>query len=270
MNTLKKYGSVFRIRFLHGLQYRAAALAGVATQFAWGFLTLLLFQSFYRADPAAFPMDFQAMVSYIWLQQAFLALYMLWFFENDIFEAISGGNLAYELCRPADLYSLWYARGLGLRLSRAVLRCLPVLLVAALVPQPFRMGPPAGPWAVTLFLLSMVLALLVVCALGMLVYAATCFTLSPMGIRILMASLAEFLSGALIPLPFLPDGVRQVVELLPFASAQNVPFRVYSGDLAGMDALAAVGLQVFWLAALVLLGRALLGKALRRAVVQGG
>ena len=52
---MKKYWSFFRMRFLGGLQYRAAALAGCITQFAWGFLEILMFHAFYRADsPGAF------------------------------------------------------------------------------------------------------------------------------------------------------------------------------------------------------------------------
>lgn len=34
---MKKYLSFFRLRFVNGIQYRAAALAGIVTQFAWGF-----------------------------------------------------------------------------------------------------------------------------------------------------------------------------------------------------------------------------------------
>ena len=46
---MKKYISVLRIRFLNGLQYRAAALGGLATQFAWGgMLVLLLFYQYQR------------------------------------------------------------------------------------------------------------------------------------------------------------------------------------------------------------------------------
>jgi ABC-2 type transport system ATP-binding protein len=38
VSYMKKYLALFRIRFVYGLQYRAAALAGVVTQFAWGAL----------------------------------------------------------------------------------------------------------------------------------------------------------------------------------------------------------------------------------------
>ena len=47
------------MRFLMGLQYRAAAAAGVVTQFTWGFMELLVFRAFYQADASAFPMSFE-------------------------------------------------------------------------------------------------------------------------------------------------------------------------------------------------------------------
>ena len=76
---MKKYLSFFRLRFLHGLQYRTAAVSGIVTQFVWGAMEILLFRAFYQADPTSFPMTFQALSTYVWLQQAFLALYMAWF-----------------------------------------------------------------------------------------------------------------------------------------------------------------------------------------------
>lgn len=83
-------------------------------------------------------------------------------------------------------------------------------------------------------------------------------------------SLVEFFSGAVIPLPFLPDGIRQVCELLPFASMQNVAFRIYSGDLSGIRGYGAISLQLFWVVALILSGKLLLKNALNKVVVQGG
>ena len=47
---VKKYLSFFRLRFCMGLQYRAAALAGIATQFVWGFLEIMVYRAFYEAD----------------------------------------------------------------------------------------------------------------------------------------------------------------------------------------------------------------------------
>ncbi|HBA50582.1 MAG TPA: ABC transporter permease, partial [Lachnospiraceae bacterium] len=35
---MKKYISFFRLRTVMGLQYRVAAVSGIATQFFWGFM----------------------------------------------------------------------------------------------------------------------------------------------------------------------------------------------------------------------------------------
>ena len=67
---LRAYLSFFRIRFAAGLQYRAAAWAGILTQFCWGALEILLFRAFYRAGASAFPMEFSQLSSYIWLSRS--------------------------------------------------------------------------------------------------------------------------------------------------------------------------------------------------------
>ncbi len=270
MDFTAKYRAIFRIRFLNGLQYRLAALAGLSTQFFWGFMEILLFRAFYRADAAAFPMEFPALVSYIWLQQAFLTLYQSWYFENEIFDAITGGNVAYELCRPMNLYAFWFTRGMANRLSKAALRCLPVLLVAFLLPEPYGMTLPVSLPVFLLFLATMGMALLLAVSMTMLIYGLTFYTMSPLGLRTIFSSAAEFCSGALVPLPFLPEKMQEVLELLPFASVQNLPFRIYSGDIAGMEIVRGVALQIFWTASLTMLGMWIFRNALKRAVVQGG
>lgn len=267
---MKKYRSFFRIRFLAGIQYRAAAWAGIATQFAWGGMTLLMFWAFYQEGGSEFPMRFEELSSYIWLQQAFLALYMAWYFDEDIFSSITSGSIAYELCRPMDLYNLWFTKNLAHRLSSVLLRCGPILLVAAILPAPFGMRLPATLVNGGLALLSMSLGLFLLIAFSMLIYISAFFTFSAKGLRIFSVSVIEFFAGAVIPLPFFPAGVRELVMLLPFASMQSTPFLIYVGQIRGPAVLEALGIQLFWLFSLWLLGRLLMHRALKRVVVQGG
>jgi ABC-2 type transport system permease protein len=267
---LREYLAIIRIRFTNGLQYRAAAIAGVFTQFAWGVMAILAYRAFYNANPGAFPMDFQHTVSYIWLQEAFLTLFTAWFFEPEILAAITGGSIAYELARPVDLYNRWFCQSVANRLSKAVLRCFPILVVAFLVPEPFRMALPSSAAQFFLFLLSAALSLGVVIAFIMLVYVSTFYTMSPTGGRMFSAALAEFLAGGTIPLPFFPEPFRTVAEMLPFAAMQNMPLRVFSGDIAGAEAARGILLQIFWLLTLVLLGKLTMKNALKKVVVQGG
>lgn len=267
---MKQYLSFFRIRFAAGLQYRAAAWAGIATQFAWGGMTILMYRAFYQSGQNSFPMTMQELSSYIWLQQAFLAMFMTWFFDSDIFDAITSGSIAYELCRPCDLYTLWFVKNMAIRLSRVVLRCVPVLLFAAFLPAPYGIRLPPHPlWAV-LFPISMLAGFGVLIAVTMLIYISAFYTVSPAGIRILAASVMEFLAGGVLPIPFFPQWLQNMMNALPFASIQNTPFLIYTGHLSIAEATHSILLQIIWLVALVLAGRILMKRATARVIVQGG
>ncbi|MCL2565556.1 MAG: ABC transporter permease [Defluviitaleaceae bacterium] len=267
---MKKYFAIFHIRFVNTLQYRAAALAGLSTQFAWGFMLIFSFAAFYRVNPNSFPMEFSHTVSFIWIQQAFLALFALWFWDDDIANSILDGGIAYDLVRPINLYGKWFSTSAAKRLARAVLRCIPILFVAFILPAPYRLILPPSLLQFALFILSTTLGLGVVVAFAMLVYTSLFYTVSPSGIRVMVMVLGDFLSGGIVPLPFFPAPVRNVVELLPFASMLNMPARIYSGSIAGMDALSGILLQCFWLAALVLIGTLISRRVLKRVIVQGG
>lgn len=267
---MKKYFSFFRIRFLAGLQYRAAAWAGIVTQFAWGGMSLLMYHAFYKSGQNAFPMEFSQLSCYIWMQQAFLAMFMVWFYDNEIFDHITSGSIAYELCRPCDLYSMWFVKNMAIRLSRVVLRCAPILLVAALLPDPFGLRLPVSWSAALLFPLSMALGFLVMVAFTMLVYISAFYTISANGVRILVTSVLEFLTGGVLPIPFFPDWLRPVMYVLPFGSMQNTPYLIYVGHFSRADALKSMCLQVFWLIVLVLIGKGWMNRAEKKVVVQGG
>lgn len=267
---MKKYIAFFRLRFAMGLQYRSAALAGMVTQFVWGAMEILVFHAFHETGADAFPMSLSATASYVWMQQAFLAFFMVYFMENELFDAIKDGNIAYELCRPVHIYDMWFARSIANRASRAALRCAPILLVAAFLPKPYGISAPADLKHFLLFLLTMFLGILAVVAFCMIVYGLTFFTFSPEGLRIFFYSVTEFFTGAVIPLPFFPDPIRRIMEYLPFAAMQNVPLRIYSGSMTDAEMLRAAGLQVFWLIVMILFGRLLFSCAERRVTVQGG
>ena len=267
---MKKYWSFFKMKLMAGLQYRAAALAGLSTQFVWGAMEILVYRAFWLENPERFPMGMEALSSYIWLQQAFLSLFAMWNWEFEILESVKTGAVSYELLRPTDVYGMWLARSVANRLARAALRMIPVILLSSLLPAPWGLRLRISPAAFGMFLLSMVLMVLVVCAYSLLVYALTFYLTDPNGIMVLSVALADLLGGAIVPLPFLPDGLRQIAALSPFGSMQNVPLRIFSGDIPLAAAPAAMGLQVFWAAALMGAGYALTKTGLRRAVILGG
>lgn len=266
---MKKYFAFFKIRFIANLQYRAAAFAGISTQFAWGFLTVFLFKAFYETSPQNFPMSFSATVSYIWIQQAFLAFFALWGFEPEVNDAIVKGSAAYLMVRPVSIYNLWFVRTLSMRLARGLLRCFPILITALLLPLPYSLVLP-NLFTFSLFLFSLILGLFTATAFIVLIYILSFFTISPRGLQMLFISVSEILAGQVIPIPFFPDKIRAVIEVLPFTGIQNIPLRIFGGDIKGVYVYYKIALQLFWLIVLILCGKIISKVAEKKLVVQGG
>jgi ABC-2 type transport system permease protein len=233
-------------------------------------MEILAYLALYRAGNSAFPMAFSQTVSYIWMQQILMVLFAVVFSDGEICSSIENGSIAYELVRPSSLYGRWFCQSAANRVSYTILNCLPALLVAFIMPEPYRMSLPPASGQLFLFLLSTVLALCVVVAFAMLMYISMFYILSQRGIKIIVTALTTFLSGGLIPLPFFPAPVLAVVKLLPFAAMQNMPLLIYSGNVTGTDALRGIALQVFWFAALLLIGQLTMRRALKKVIVQGG
>lgn len=267
---MKKYISVFRIRFINSLQYRAAALGEILKCFAWAFMEILAYTALYRTAGNAFPMEFSQTVSYVWMQQILFVMYSVVFGDEEIYTAIGSGSIAYELVRPMDLYGRWFSQSMANRAAFMSVNSLPVLLIAALLPEPYRITLPQNLPQFLLFLISAALALGVVAAFAMLMYVSLIYIVSQRGIKIIVTAITTFLSGGIIPLPFFPDQVLAVVKVLPFAAMQNMPLQIFCGNLTGTDALMGVFFQLFWLAALVLAGQLFMRASLKKIVVQGG
>jgi len=267
---MKKYMALFRIRFINSLQYRTAALAGLCTQFAWGFMEISVFSAFYNTNPHAFPMEFSQVASYIWLQQALLFIFFILLNDNDIVASIIDGSIAYELVRPMNLYNRWACQITASRLAGVLLRAFPVLIVASLLPYPYGLSLPPDALQFLWFLISAILGVILTVVFTVFCYTLLFHTLSIQGIRIMIFGFVSFLSGQVVPLPFFPEPLLSMVLLLPFASMQDLPLRIYSGHIAGQEVFYRIGVQFLWVLIMLVAGRLIIRSALKKVVIQGG
>lgn len=267
---MKKYASLFRIRFINSLQYRGALIGHILKNYVFGIMEILVYAAIYRTDALRLPMKFSQLVSYVWMRQIIIILFTVVFSDEEIYTAISSGAVVYDLVRPIGLYGKWFSQSAANRVAFTAVNCLPLVFLAALMPKPYRLTLQIPVWQLALFLLSALLSFLVVVAFAMLMYISLFYIISQRGVRIIVTAVVSFLSGGEIPLVFFPEKILAVVKLLPFAAMQNMPLQIFAGTINGMEAVWGIVFQLFWLAALYLLGRICMGCALKRVVVQGG
>lgn len=268
---MKQYISLFKLKFINGLQYRVAALAGISTQILFGLVYIMVYIAFYESNSnSSLPMPLPALVNYLWLNQAFFSLVYTWFKDNTFLDMIKKGNVAYDLCRPINFYFKWFFSFLASRLSNALLRFLPVLLFAYFLPSPYNFTFPSSITSFILFVLALILSSLLGIAFAMIYHIISFFTIDERGIMTLFMVIAEILAGGVVPIAFFPRFLKIITNMLPFRYICDFPFNLYSGIFSKNEIIYLFLLSIIWIIVLILVGYFISNKAIKKAVVQGG
>ena len=260
------YRSLFTARFRALLQYRGAAIGGMACQVFFGLILVMVYEAFYRSGNPNQPMTMSQVRSYVWLGQAFLAM-LPWNVEGEQRLMIRTGSVAYELLRPVRLYSLWFARSLAWRTAPTVMRAVPILLIAMAF---FGLSLPPSPAAAGAWVLVMGGALLLSVSMTTLFTIFLMWTVSGDGFNMLFYAMVILLSGMNVPIPLFPGWLRPVVEALPFRCLVDIPYRMYVGYADPGSVLGLLAQQLGWSAATIAIGLLFMRGGLRRLTIQGG
>lgn len=267
---MKSYLSYFKLKFITGLQYRAAALAGMATQLFFGFAFISVYIACYNSGNNNLPMELSKLVSYLWLCQIFFSFTYVFYRDKEIINMIISGNISYELCRPQDLYFMWLARMYGDRLSKVILRFLPILCIAVILPNPYNLNLEISLYRFLIFIIIFILSSILITSLSVLYHVICIFTLDDRGIINIFMVIADILSGSFVPVPFFPTFIQKINNYLPFRYISDFPFRFYVGDINFNECYVSIIVQIIWIFILMITGKLLMKKALKKAVIQGG
>lgn len=187
--------------------------------------------------------------------------------EGRIGQRIRMGLIATDLLRPVDFQMAQLAQGLSDGVFNFCL-VLPIYGITLLF-----WGHNALPHsiaALAAFLVSVVLSFVILFAVSFIFVQATFITYSGYGVFVARNALQQTFSGLSAPLILFPPWLRATAEWLPFRHTINTPISIYLGWLRGAEVWRALGAQALWAVGLLLLGRFLLGRALRRFEIQGG
>ena len=263
---MRAYFSAFRMRWKMELQYRGAVVGGIICQVVFGLILIAVYRALYAGKPQ--PMPLSAITTYVWLQQAFFR--MLLSSDPDLMDKIRTGSIAYDLCRPLNLYGYYYARIMAQKLMGSLLRAAPMLLFAAVLPEGWGLALPASGAALAAALAGVALGLMCMCAMENIIMGLTMRTVDFRGTQGLLNILVMTFSGNILPLTLFPDSWQRIITLLPYAQLLDTPIRLYTGEYALSRAPEALLIQAVWILALGGLGLWIWRQNQRRLTVQGG
>jgi ABC-2 type transport system permease protein len=261
---MRAYRALARAMALSALAYRTNFLLGLGGVF----FQLIALLAVWRVLVAQSPVQ-----GFTWAQ---MQAYLLVAFASGTLVSILGdfrmafriqsGLVALDLIKPVDYQRARFAEALG----GVWIELLVVAAVGgATVAFTGGMQAPASP-ALALFLLSM---LLLIPLKFLLVYVSTlaCFwTQNFIGVQWARMAIMNLLSGALIPLVYLPHWLATVAQWSPFTGLTSTPALIFIGRVDARQGVVMVAVQLAWVVLLWFGARLVWRAALRRLTVNGG
>jgi ABC-2 type transport system permease protein len=262
---MRLYVEVARRTFARVSTYRGATAAGVFTNTVFGFLLAYILLAVYRQRTDVGGFDAVDAVTFTFVAQGLLMVLGM-FNDTEIADRISTGDIVVDLQRPYDHQAWWAGVSYGKAAYYLVFRGVPPFLLGAAV---FHLRLPSVGGALA-FAVSVALAVGVAFGWRYLLQLTAFWLLDVRGANQLGWLAAQFLSGTFVPIVFFPDWLEMTARALPFASMMQLPIEVWLGRYAGLELLGVFALQAGWALTLVLAGRYVMARAVRRVVVQGG
>lgn len=246
--------------------YRAATLAGLATNFFFGLLRAAVMAALFGASQQVEGFSLAGAITYTGISQASITFLSL-FGWYEIIRSVYSGQVSADLLKPMSYFQFWMAQDLGRALVGLLLRGLTVMLFYSLF---FDLTLPTSFSQWLALCVTIALAWMVSFCWRFLINLSAFWSPNAIGFGRMFFALAWAMSGFLMPLRFLPEWFQTICYLTPFPYTVNIITEVYLGLLTGSALRHALLIQVIWIVLLTAAGQCVLRRGVRRLVVQGG
>jgi ABC-2 type transport system permease protein len=263
---LRTYGEFVRVGFVNTLAYRLRYYTGIVTYLIYVSVYYFIWKAIFAHSAGIEGFDFSQILTYIavgWIIRSF-------YFNNidqDMAQHVMDEMLVMDLIKPVNTQSMYVAQAFGEALFRLGLLTAPAAAVLMLV---YPLRPPASLAHFAAFFASVVFSFFIVAGINFAVGTLAIRLKSILGLLRAKYFLLELFSGLLLPISFFPHAAQKLLAAMPFQYISYVPVLIYLGKINGKGILAALGVQLFWVAALLGIGDAMWRWSSRKITIQGG
>jgi ABC-2 type transport system permease protein len=239
--------------------------AGVINAIVMIFVNISIWRAIYEEEESLEGVQFKILATYIVLSFLMQVVYMMdeYFIESKV----RNGLISSDLMKPINFRLYVFSYNFGTMLFRLLMQLTPALIISIFA---FKLLPPFSFTMLIYFILSASLGYLVLYNLNFIVWMSTFWFYWTFSLVTIKDAAVMILSGALIPLWFMPQWLLDIIKLTPFDSIYYIPIRVYLGQIPAEELYSSLFKQVIWVLVLFVIGQLLWRAAAKKLVVQGG
>lgn len=263
---MRLFWELSKLSFQRQLTYRAATLAGLATNLFFGILRASVIIALFHGKSEVAGMTINDAITFTGLTQSAIAFLSL-FSWYEVMDSVYTGAIGSEMLKPMNYFTYWLAQDTGRASASFLLRGIPIMIVFAIL---FNITFPTTIEQWLAFILVLFLSWLISFSWRFLVNLAAFWTPNALGIGRLAFILSWFMSGFFMPLRFFPAWFIKLCYLTPFPYTINSVVEVYLGLVNGTALIGLVMAQIAWILLLILAGFVTLRIGVRRLEILGG
>ncbi len=255
-----------RVGFVNILAFRLRYYTGIVTYFIYVSVYYFIWKAIFAHSSHIEGFDFGQILTYIavgWIIRSFYYNNI----DQDMAQQVMEGKLAMDLIKPVNVQVMYVSQALGESVFRLGLLTVPTAAILLLI---YPLRRPAGFLSFAAFFVSVVFSFFIVAGINFAVGTLAIRLKSILGLLRAKYFLLELFSGLLLPISFFPHAFQKLLAALPFQYISYIPVLLYLGKISGARILAALGWQLFWVAALFAGGDMMWRWSSRKITIQGG
>lgn len=265
MIFLEKTLEVIKASIKLSLAYVSSTWATVVVGMLQITIFYYIWMAVYSEKTMIFGVDKYQIITYIILSRI-IYMQVIWG-VNLSGGIVSSGQIAVELLKPIDLQLYSYMARLGDFVSYGIINSIPVLIISFLI---FGISFPTTLSNGLLFVISLFMATTISFFVDFIVKLITFYIINAWGLMVLRDAIISFFSGAMVPLYFFPQWLKNITNMLPFKDMIYTPISIYLGLNSGSQAINAILFQIIWIVILFIISRVFYKAAVKKVVIMGG
>ncbi len=262
---MRAYIEFARKVFVNNMVYRFDYITGIINTLLQFFIFWCIYKSLYGSASEIDGITFKMVSTNFILALGLSNIFSL----DDLFieRKVRDGSIANEFLKPVNFKLRLLSENIGAILFRLIFNFAPAILVASLL---VGIEKPDSPSALLLFLISSVFGFLILWQISFIIQMTSFWITNVWSLSTIKDVIINVLSGAFLPLWFMPAAVMNVLRYTPFDTIYFLPVQLYLGNISKYSIPFDFARQAVWIIVLYAIGEYLWRRGQRKLVVQGG
>ena len=267
--NFKSYFTFTKNVFQRNLAYKANTVMFVLGDAMILAVTYYLWKAIYTSSSASILNGFtyNDMIIYVllsFLTQGLISTEV----SNTISREVKNGSIASNLIKPISYEKRMLFEGLGSMFYQFVL--VFIIGFSAVVIIAIKTDSAINFTNMSMYFFSVLLSYFInfyySYSMGLLTFKIT----NMWGVNQIMEAVTALFSGALIPIAFFPEIVQKIFDFFPFKSIIYTPCMIFQNKLGSYEMCIAIGRQIFWVIAMMFIGKIMYKALIKNLTILGG